>query len=729
MVNIDVNSFHSEKIKKKYTKMERDIKRKLTECLLRDHFWDSDFVCRGLSFTKDFELRGLEKDENNKHTINLANIKEDTIGKTRSLFEGEIIDLIERTVDENEVKKGYINGVKNFLNKYFHKNVAYLIKNKNYYDYISQYQSLHKSKNKQERMEFNIRSQIAKLMNEKFWDKAFVRKKENGKEFIEFSDLCSEYFYVLFCNANKVWTEWGKNLGQVFHDRDFPFIQSNKKKDMEKYLRVLLYLASKEKHNPYGKRDEIWNKERAKKTTQYADILRALTNSQLHIDELDYLVGNERIQSGYWSEISPLFEWDMTTNQIKKVGWWLLKWLVETHNQYDRKDKLPFEFTSRNKSLSSCVEKIIEGKKINDITGFRVSMQDVNWDHFEEIKKLSGDWIKALTSSFSQHPEKYVKKGQTLAIKTIQIDNKGVLNEKKQVWEFITMLKGLTDADVSKREKANPSFIGFDQWKEKMNGSYRDDVKDTENRDMYSAFFKQFSGGKARGVNGGYKDFKFNIVVGIYDNQWKEIGEKPIELQFDDINNGKGLANFNIRNIERRVNTQSNLTFNLSLWEVRKIVEESLKEMAEWAYGKNKKFSKINFWDGEDIDISGFDERTAKNSNEIDKAIVGIINYFLKKGTFFLYYKSDDKKGRPQDHIVLDKGLLTVKDLDSESLARIQICSAQEVGKQQYSYLWSKEDGYIGVYDSDAEKILRWKAGEVMDRMNLGKVKNAQYYL
>jgi hypothetical protein len=28
---------------------------------------------------------------------------------------------------------------------------------------------------------------------------------------------------------------------------------------------------------------------------------------------------------------------------------------------------------------------------------------------------------------------------------------------------------------------------------------------------------------------------------------------------------------------------------------VRKIVEESLKEMAEWAYGKNKKFSKINF--------------------------------------------------------------------------------------------------------------------------------------
>gem|GEM_PF-3308955 len=38
MVNIDINSFHSEKIKKKYTKMERDIKRKLTECLLRDHF-------------------------------------------------------------------------------------------------------------------------------------------------------------------------------------------------------------------------------------------------------------------------------------------------------------------------------------------------------------------------------------------------------------------------------------------------------------------------------------------------------------------------------------------------------------------------------------------------------------------------------------------------------------------------------------------------------------------
>ncbi len=151
--------------------------------------------------------------------------------------------------------------------------------------------------------------------------------------------------------------------------------------------------------------------------------------------------------------------------------------------------------------------------------------------------------------------------------------------------------------------------------------------------------------------------------------------------------------------------------------------------MQNWADGKNKKFSKIDFWEGGEIDISDFDERTPKNTNEIDKATVGVINYFLKKWTFFLYYESDDEKKKPQENIVLDHGMLTTKNLDERSLDNIQICSAQEVGKQQYSYLRSKENWYIGIYDPETEEILRWKAWEVMDRMNLGKIKDAKYYV
>ena len=56
-----------------------------------------------------------------------------------------------------------------------------------------------------------------------------------------------------------------------------------------------------------------------------------------------------------------------------------------------------------------------------------------------------------------------------------------------------------------------------------------------------------------------------------------------MELQFDDINNGKGLANYNIRNFERWVNTQSRLSFSVPLREARKMCEKCLKDMWLWA--------------------------------------------------------------------------------------------------------------------------------------------------
>lgn len=104
-----------------------------------------------------------------------------------------------------------------------------------------------------------------------------------------------------------------------------------------------------------------------------------------------------------------------------------------------------------------------------------------------------------------------------------------------------------------------------------------------------------------------------------------------MEVQFDDINNGIGLANFNIRNCERSINTQSRLSFDIPLTQARQIIEKNLKYMSFWAKDKDPKFSKIKFPDGEVIDISSFIKRDSKNGLDIDRATVKIINYFLQK--------------------------------------------------------------------------------------------------
>lgn len=191
--------------------------------------------------------------------MNVANIKEDTTRKTRKIFEAEIIDLIERNVDAEDeaIKAKYINGVKNFIANNQQRTINYLRNNKTYLAFISQYHFLQKSEKKEERIKFNVISQVGKLMNEKFWEKAFVKSRsEEGKESIELSELCRDYLYVLFCNANAVRKDWGRNLGQVFHDSDYIFITNNEKRSIKKYLEALQYLVSRDKHNPYGKRDK-----------------------------------------------------------------------------------------------------------------------------------------------------------------------------------------------------------------------------------------------------------------------------------------------------------------------------------------------------------------------------------------------------------------------------------------------------------------------------------------
>ena len=413
-------------------------------------------------------------------------------------------------------------------------------------------------------------------MNEKFWEKAFVKSvTENGKEAIEFSDLCRDYLYVLFYNANAVRKDWGRNLWQVFHDSDYSFITTNEKKDIRKYLKALQYLISRDKHNPYGKRDKEWIKEWAKKTSQYADVLRALTNNQLQLENINYFSPQEE----FWKKKDPWFAWDYSTQQIGRIGGWIFNNTIKTHNKFERKGLPPFEFSQRNKSLASCVEKVIEGKKLNDIIGFRISMKGVNTDHFEEIKQIGKQWIKEFATSLEAYPEKYLK-DWNLKIKNIVIDNKGVLS-KDQVQNFISELKSLEVGEIQEREKPEPSFIDVSEREQRMKTYYKEDRKDTEKWKTYKTFYTQFSGNTKRGSNGNYKDFKFNITVWIFDKDGKEIWEKPIEIQFDDINNAEGLANFHIRNIEREVNTQSNLSFSISLSELRRIAEKSLKKMSD----------------------------------------------------------------------------------------------------------------------------------------------------
>jgi hypothetical protein len=230
-------------------------------------------------------------------------------------------------------------------------------------------------------------------------------------------------------------------------------------------------------------------------------------------------------------------------------------------------------------------------------------------------------------------------------------------------------------------------------------------------------------------VNGAYKDFKFNVIIDVKDREGNSVWEKTIEVQFDDINNGVGLANYNIRNCERSINTQSNLSFNLPLSSVRKEVEKNIKKMAVWAKHKDRKFSIIDFFNGVKMNISWFNHRNISNSTDIDKTIIEVINYFIKKGSFFFYYKSRDWKTHPREDIMLSKWLLTTNNLDSDDLYNIQVVSSQEIWKQQYSYLRDEAEAWIWIYDEDQEKVLWAKLWDIVNRVNLWKRKDPQYYV
>ena len=450
---------HTEEIKQKYSDIERNIKRRLIEWLLHVNIWDEKHVSRGLSLTKDFNIRELEEEENPRFHFNLANIKEGTSRTLINSLKSSLFDEIDRNVEEDEVKKKYKEGISKFIDDQMRKNIAYLYEDENliYRKFALQYHPLIKE-GKEGVEKYNAIVQVWKLLNEKFWERAFVVTKDvNGKEWISFSDLCRKYIFTLFYNANTVWKEWWKSISQVFHDWDFPFIIDRSPADLEDYIEVVQYLITRDKHNPFGKRSEEWNKERSKKTAQYADILWALTNNQLWIDKLvDPEVYNPWLSEDFDDE--PDFEWDYTTTNLEKIWWGQLSNIVETYNIYEKKWETPFRVWKRKKSLSSCVEKIIEWKRINDVIWFRISMEDASKDHFKDIEKISSEWVKYFVTSLERHPEKYVnvKNWESIEIKSITVDNKNVL----KVWEMnqiLETLNGILPDKVSKREKQKSS--------------------------------------------------------------------------------------------------------------------------------------------------------------------------------------------------------------------------------------------------------------------------------
>lgn len=727
---------HTEEIKKKYSDVEREIKRNLNEALLLNNMWWGQSISRGLSITKDFKIRQLSAKENSKFLSNPSTIKSLTINNTTESVKSNLTKLIDDKVDDKQIASKYKDWINEFLQNIRYKTLkeSYLKRKdcQKFRLYIKQSVNITNIKKK------NIKQQLAKILVSKFWDEAFSEKpnKNNSKEkYIVLSEKSLDYLFTIFYNANKVRESRGKRIDQVFHDGDFPFITRNVKATESDYVDVITYLVDKTKPSYYGKRWPRWQKQRSKKTSQYADILWALTDNQLWIHKINFLDKNQ-----------PDYNWDETTQNLYKIWWWLLDNVITTHNDWDSANKL--ELTKRLKSLSSSVEKIIEWKKINDSVWLRLSSRWISGKNLGDIEQISKDRFKAFKASLKKYPEKYIpgytpESWQTISIKEVCIDNKWVL-DANQMDEIIRYLdqnvnsinsqknNSSNEINFFKREMPESPYIDTSERESRIKKHYPEISNNLEKRQTIKGFYERIGNGAVRWKNGSYKDFKFNIIIEIKDKYWNPTWERTMELQFDDINNGKWLANYNIRNFERWINTQSRLSFSVPLCEARKMCEKCLKDMwlwakkwtAEWVTPQEKQeFFKIDFYDNEPpINISWFWKRDAKNNKLMDKTIVKIINYFIQKWTLILCDNDEPWFSK------IKKSLLTTEDLhDKESMENLHICSSLELASEQHSYLQQNRDRKVWVYLEDQNKIGRTSVWELIDPMNLWKKKDPKY--
>ena len=710
---------HTEEIKKKYSRVEKEIKRNLTEVLLMNGFGARENISRWLSITKDFQIRELSAEENSKFLSNPSTIKSPILSYTTESIKLSLFDLVDSEVADKDIAQKYKNGISDFFNYMERKNVKRFLKEGNnselFRGYLSQSKELSNVKKR------NVKLQVAKILFEKFGDDAFSKKPNKKKDrgpFIVFSDKSLDYIRTIFNIANSVRESWWKRIDQVFHDGDYPFITNNIKATESDYIDVITYLLDRWKIAYYGKRWLTWQRQWSKKTSQYADILWALTDNQLRIHEYPDL-----------SDESVNFKRDSVTNNLSIIWWWLLDDIVTAHNEDNPSKKL--QLSKRLKSASSCAEKIIEWKKINDTIWLRLSMRWISDQNFDDIKKISKYWFKIFKASLNKNPNKYVSPWQTISIKEISIDNKWVL-ESEQLEDIAMDLNKIIPTKI--RKKLSSPYIGKEKRIERMENFYPEIVNDSKKRETVQAFYERITGWKARWRNWSYKDFKFNITFEIKDEKWNSIWERNMEVQFDDINNGKWLSNYNIRNFERWVNTQSRLSFSVPLCDARKKCEKHLKAMRLWAKRwtsewitkeEQKQFFEIPFTDGTSINISGFARRNPKNSKIMDEAIVKIINYFLQKGTFILYYNPEVQE--KEETIQIDR-LLTVDDLHNPQIMKnLHICSSLELASQQHSYLQGDWERKVWIYLGDQNDIWWISVGELIDPMNLWKKKDENY--
>jgi len=692
---------HTEAVKKKYSKVEREIKRNLTEIML----------------IKDFKIRELSSDENSKFLSNPSTIKSSILTNTTEKIQSDLFKLIENEVDDKLIAEKYKSLIIDFFYNIKKRNIQKLLKNtknsKLFIKYISQNKELKNVRTK------NVKIQIAKVLYEKFWDEAFTTKsnKKNKEPDVVLSEKALNYICTIFNIANKVWESWGKRIDQVFHDGDFPFITNNIRASENDYINVITYLLDRWKIAYYGKRGTTWQMQWAKKTSQYADILRALTDNQLRIHEYPNL----------WENVS-IFQRDEITKNLFNIWWWLLDNIVTTHN--DNSATKTLKLSKRLKNASSSAEKIIEWKKINDAIWFRLSMKWISDQNFDDIKTISKSRFKMFKADLNAHPNKYVPKWQTITIKEISIDNKWIL-EQDQLDDILSDLNKIAPTNIRKR---SPSpYISEYERIERMEKHYPEIVNNQKKWDAVLAFYKRISWWKSRWRNWSYKDFKFNITFEIKDENNKIIWERNMEVQFDDVNNGKWLSNYNIRNFERWVNTQSRLSFSIPLSEARKNCEKHLKNMrlwakkwAEWATKQEiKEFFEITFNDWSTVNIAWFSRRNSKNSATMDNTIIKIINYFLQKWTFILCYNPNIQEAK--EPIIINR-LLNVNDLHNQKMMNdLHICSSLELASQQHSYLqqdWSRKVWIPIEHDGN---IWRISVGELIDPMNLWKKKDETF--
>jgi hypothetical protein len=64
---------------------------------------------------------------------------------------------------------------------------------------------------------------------------------------------------------------------------------------------------------------------------------------------------------------------------------------------------------------------------------------------------------------------------------------------------------------------------------------------------------------------------------------------------------------------------------------------------------------------------------------------------------------------------------------DKEKMENIHICSSLELASQQHSYLQQNRDRHVWIYLPERHNIGWVSVGELIDPMNLGKIKDKKY--